>query len=207
MAIIQEDKINLIVSNASANVNVVASSSGKTNVTVLKNDITAAERAKLAGIEAGADITDSDNVLASGAVMTTGDQSIDGTKTFTGSLSINGAYNFPTSIGSTTQVLKVNAAQDGLEFGDASVVANLNDLSDVNADFNANNLIGVNFAGQQVNWSMSRALIWDPVDNKVKLKEDTPEYWLIGGTQGSPGPGQQFVFETIASLGGGPSLG
>jgi hypothetical protein len=54
MAIIQEDKINLVVSNASANVNVVASSSGKTNVTVLKNDITAAERAKLAGIEAGA---------------------------------------------------------------------------------------------------------------------------------------------------------
>ena len=177
------------------------------NVTLSRNQITADERIKLAGIEASADVTDATNVLAAGAVMTTGNQSIAGTKTFTGSLSVNGAYDFPTTIGSATQVLKVNSAQDALEFGDASVVADLNDLSDVNADFNVSNLIAVNFNGQQVNWSMSRALVWDPVDNKVKLKEDAPEYYVVSGSQGSPGPGQQFVSESIASLGGGASDG
>ena len=45
--------------------------------------ITGAERTKLVGIEAGADVTDATNVLASGAVMTTGNQTIAGNKTFT----------------------------------------------------------------------------------------------------------------------------
>lgn len=192
-------------------------------VEVTYGNITKAERDKLAGIETGATSDQSiitNDGLSGGAssgdvtlsvdntvVRTTGNQSIAGTKTFTGSLSINGAYGFPTTIGSATQVLKVNSAQDGLEFGEASVVADLNDLSDVNADFNTGNLVGVNYLGQQVNWSMSRALVWDPVDNKVKLREDTPEYYVVSGTQGSPGPGQQFVSESIASLGGGASDG
>lgn len=83
MAIIQEDKINLIVSNPVT----------KTSVTVLKNDITAAERAKLAGIEEGADETNSANVLAAGAVMTTYDQSIEGVKTFTDGITIDDQAN------------------------------------------------------------------------------------------------------------------
>ena len=37
---------------------------------------------KLEGIEASADVTDATNVLAAGAVMTTGDQSVAGNKTF-----------------------------------------------------------------------------------------------------------------------------
>lgn len=44
---------------------------------------TSTEATKLSGIEAGADVTDATNVLAAGAVMTTGDQSIAGIKTFT----------------------------------------------------------------------------------------------------------------------------
>lgn len=44
---------------------------------------TAADISKLAGIEAGADVTDTVNVTAAGAVMTTGDQTVSGIKTFT----------------------------------------------------------------------------------------------------------------------------
>tara|TARA_R110001592_G_scaffold321970_1_gene600785 strand:- start:206 stop:3763 length:3558 start_codon:yes stop_codon:yes gene_type:complete len=53
--------------------------------------ITGAERTKLVGIEAGADVTDATNVLASGAVMTTGNQTIAGGKTFTDLVHASGA--------------------------------------------------------------------------------------------------------------------
>lgn len=42
----------------------------------------ATEKTKLAGIETAADVTDAVNVLAAGAVMTTGDQTVAGIKTF-----------------------------------------------------------------------------------------------------------------------------
>ena len=45
--------------------------------------ITGTERTKLNGIEDDADVTDATNVLAAGAVMTTGTQNIGGQKTFT----------------------------------------------------------------------------------------------------------------------------
>lgn len=111
------------------------------------NAFTDALKTKLDTIEVGAtadqSITTTDGLSGGAAsgnvtltvdgtvVRTTGNQSIAGTKTFTGSLSVNGAYDFPTTIGSATQVLKVNSAGNDLEFGDASVVAVLNDLSDV----------------------------------------------------------------------------
>ena len=44
--------------------------------------ITSAERTKLTNIEENADVTDTTNVKNAGAVMTTTDQTIDGTKTF-----------------------------------------------------------------------------------------------------------------------------
>lgn len=45
----------------------------------------ATERTKLAAIEAAADVTDATNVLAAGAVMTTGTQTVAGVKTFSSS--------------------------------------------------------------------------------------------------------------------------
>jgi len=48
----------------------------------------ATDGAKLDGIEAGADVTDAINVLAAGAVMTTGNQSISGVKTFSDQVTI-----------------------------------------------------------------------------------------------------------------------
>jgi hypothetical protein len=82
----------------------------KNNVVVNDARITPSERAKLAGIEAGADITDSDNVLASGAVMTTGDQSIDGAKTFVGPVTINAGSGDPVTITGGTPVNFDNSA-------------------------------------------------------------------------------------------------
>ena len=52
------------------------------------NDFTDADETKLNGIEASADVTDATNVLAAGAVMTTGNQSIAGVKTFSNQVSI-----------------------------------------------------------------------------------------------------------------------
>lgn len=70
----------------------VDSVNGQTGVVSLDTDdisegstnlyMTSLERSKLSGIEAGADVTDATNVAAAGAVMTTGDQSITGVKTF-----------------------------------------------------------------------------------------------------------------------------
>ncbi len=52
--------------------------------------ITNAERTKLTNIETSADVTDATNVLAAGAVMTTGDQTVAGEKTFTSNLDVTG---------------------------------------------------------------------------------------------------------------------
>ena len=53
--------------------------------------ITSTERSKLDGIESGADVTDATNVSAAGAVMTSGNQTIGGTKTFTSMTHIGSA--------------------------------------------------------------------------------------------------------------------
>ena len=74
-----------------------------------QKNFTTTLKSKLDGIEALADVTDATNVLAAGAVMTTGDQTIGGNKTFsnnvivTGDLTVNGTN---TVINST--VLTVN---------------------------------------------------------------------------------------------------
>ena len=52
------------------------------------NAFTDADETKLDGIEASADVTDATNVLAAGAVMTSGNQSISGVKTFSNQVTI-----------------------------------------------------------------------------------------------------------------------
>lgn len=55
-----------------------------------------ADETKLDGIEPAADVTDATNVLAAGAVMTTGVQSVAGAKTFSDAVTVQGAF---TSLG------------------------------------------------------------------------------------------------------------
>lgn len=91
MADINDNTINITISAPSADSNTISvvNPALKNNVVVNDARITPSERAKLAGIEAGAEETNSANVLAAGAVMTTGDQSIEGVKTFIDGVTIN----------------------------------------------------------------------------------------------------------------------
>lgn len=95
MADINDNTINITISAPSADSNTISvvNPALKNNVVVNDARITPSERAKLAGIEAGADETNSANVLAAGAVMTTGDQSIEGVKTFIDGITIDSQAN------------------------------------------------------------------------------------------------------------------
>ena len=64
--------------------------------------ITDAERTKLNGIEAQADVTDASNVQAAGAVMNSGDETIEGVKTFSSTISGSIDGNASGSSGSCT---------------------------------------------------------------------------------------------------------
>ena len=69
--------------------------------------ITGTERTKLTGIEVNADVTDATNVLAAGAVMTTGTQNnIAGVKTFTSTIvgSVNGNAGTVTGVVASSKV-------------------------------------------------------------------------------------------------------
>ena len=91
--------------------------------------ITSAERTKLSGIEASADVTDATNVAAAGAVMTTGDQTVAGTKTF--SSTISGSVD-----GNAATATKLASA---VTIGDVSFDGSTNiDLPGVNATGNQN---------------------------------------------------------------------
>tara|TARA_S200002703_G_scaffold156034_1_gene160940 strand:+ start:1203 stop:3536 length:2334 start_codon:yes stop_codon:yes gene_type:complete len=106
MADINDNTINITISAPSADSNTISvvNPALKNNVVVNDARITPSERAKLAGIEAGADVTDADNVFTAGAVMTTGNQSIDGTKTLNGPVTFNGGTNDPITIQNNTPV-------------------------------------------------------------------------------------------------------
>jgi hypothetical protein len=111
---VTEDTIQITISApSSSNTLVLTSPAVKNQIVVSHNDITSDERAKLLGIETGADVTDATNVLASGAVMTTGNQTIAGGKTFTdlvyasGSALVQGGLTVLTG---TTSVGVINAS-------------------------------------------------------------------------------------------------
>ncbi len=77
--------------------------------------MTEAQFDKLAGIEAGADATDATNVAAAGAVMNSGNESIDGVKTFTSTISgsINGnAATVTNGVYTTSSVTALSDVSD-----------------------------------------------------------------------------------------------
>ena len=90
--------------------------------------ITALERTKLSGIEALADVTDSTNVTAAGAVMTSGNQTIAGDKTFSNIV----ANNIEATTKYTGQTIDINNAT----IQDLTV----GNIAGGNQSFSANNL-------------------------------------------------------------------
>ena len=88
--------------------------------------ITSTERNKLNGIETGADVTDATNVTAAGAVMTSGNQTITGTKTFSDDTNIGGDLTLTKS----SPTIKAN-------IGSLTLSSELNCI--VQLDWNSNN--------------------------------------------------------------------
>ena len=89
--------------------------------------ISTAERTKLTNIETSADVTDATNVLAAGAVMTTGDQTIAGAKTF--SSTIVGDINGNAATATTLETAR-NIAGNAFD-GSGNITIAAADLSDV----------------------------------------------------------------------------
>ena len=84
--------------------------------------ITSDERTKLSGIETGADVTDATNVSAAGAVMNTGNETIEGEKTFSTTIigSINGnAGSVTNGVYTTSSVTVLN---DVTSAGSGSII-------------------------------------------------------------------------------------
>lgn len=87
---------------------------------------------------------------------------------------------------------------------DGTIIDNINDIDNVGLDLNTANLVGTNIEGLGLlSPKSNRYLTWDPVDNIIKLSEDTPGTYLITGASGSPSPGNQFVNPIFASTNGG----
>ena len=93
----------------------------------LKSGITKTEIQTLINVEDGADVTDATNVLAAGAVMTTGDQTIAGAKTF--SSTIVGDINGNAATATTLETAR-NIAGNAFD-GSGNITIAAADLSDV----------------------------------------------------------------------------
>ena len=101
--------------------------------------ITSSERTKLSNIETLADVTDSTNVLAAGAVMTSGDQTIAGVKTFSNDVKLDGNLTVSgttTTINSTTLTVQdknielgTGVADDGAVNGGGIILKGTTDKS------------------------------------------------------------------------------
>ena len=120
-----------IVGNVSGNAGTVSNGVYTTSSVTALNDvtsvgsgaiITAAERSKLNAIEALADVTDAANVAAAGAVMNTGNETIDGIKTFTSTIvgDINGNAGTVTNGVYTTS--SVTALSDVTDVGSGAII-------------------------------------------------------------------------------------
>ena len=84
--------------------------------------ITAAERTKLSGIETGADVTNSTNVAAAGGVITTGDQTIAGAKTFSSPIVGSVSGNAGTVTDGVYTTSSVTALSDVTDVGSGAII-------------------------------------------------------------------------------------
>ena len=126
------DKTKLDGIAAGAQVNVSGDSGNaavydNSGTPTLKSGITKTEIQTLINVEDGADVTDATNVLAAGAVMTTGDQTIAGAKTF--SSTIVGDINGNAATATTLETAR-NIAGNAFD-GSGNITIAAADLSDV----------------------------------------------------------------------------
>jgi hypothetical protein len=115
--------------------------------------MTAAERTKLTNIEAEADVTDADNVAAAGAVMNTGNESIDGVKTFTSTIvgDINGnAATVTNGIYTTSSVEELSDVSDAGS-GAIMTAAERTKLTNIEAEADVTDAENVAAAGAVMN--------------------------------------------------------
>ena len=115
--------------------------------------ITASERSKLSGIEASADVTDATNVAAAGGVMNTGDESIEGAKTFRTTIvgSINGNAGTVTNGVYTTDSVTALADVTSVGSGDIITVSERSKLSGIEASADVTDATNVAAAGGVMN--------------------------------------------------------
>ena len=123
------------------------------------------DKTKLDGIEASADVTDATNVAAAGAVMTTGNQTVAGTKTFSSTISgsVDGNAATATKLANARTIggvsfdgsanidlPGVNAAGNQNTTGSAATLTTARTIGGVSFDGSANiDLPGVNATGNQ----------------------------------------------------------
>jgi len=134
------------------------------------NAFTDADKTKLDGIEASADVTDATNVLAAGAVMTTGNQSISGVKTFSDQVTIP-----------ATPSASTDAASKG--YVDSAIGDN-NELSEVLANGNTTGGTDIDVsAGDDITFADSSKSIYGD-DFDLKIYHDNSK-GIIRNTTGS----------------------
>jgi hypothetical protein len=167
--------INVTISTGGATT-VVTVLEVQNNITVSRNQITSEERTKLDGIEAGADVTVEANVRDAGAVMTTGDQTINGTKTFDGPVTFNGGPNDPITIQNNTPV---NFNNSSTTFGTGSSVK----FEGITPQFNAVTAVHLSGTGnQQIYKNTPGELTVESNSGDVKIVANDGDLILKSGT-------------------------
>jgi len=167
--------INVTISTGGATT-VVTVPEVQNNITVSRNQITSEERTKLDGIEAGADVTVEANVRDAGAVMTTGDQTINGTKTFDGPVTFNGGPNDPITIQNNTPV---NFNNSSTTFGTGSSVK----FEGITPQFNAVTAVHLSGTGnQQIYKNTPGELTVESNSGDVKIVANDGDLILKSGT-------------------------
>ena len=133
------------------------------------NAFTDADETKLDGIEASADVTDATNVLAAGAVMTTGNQSIGGVKTFSDQVTIPATPSASTDAASKGYVDAAVEGQDTL----AEILAIGNTTGGTDIAITSGDKI-TNFTSTGIDDNATSEAIYITSGGKIGIDEDTP---------------------------------